>query len=289
MFETKCGIVTVSVLMAVHNRRSTTEECLSRLLHQSGINDHFRLSIFIVDDGSTDGTGAMLNNMAQDHPLQVIEGDGGLFWARAMAKAHEHAVSADPDFLLWLNDDLQLSDTAVLDALAAARQSPASIIVGATLSSSGDQVTYTGSRLSSSRPTSLRPVLPSGTPEQVDAFNGNFVLVPRAAYRCLGSIDTAFEHGYGDIDYGLRAKKAGIPTLLLSGPVGTCDANSHAGTWRDQRMSRRDRLRLLFGRKGVPARSHWRFNLRHGGARGPMYFFSTYLRAGALILLGRPT
>ncbi len=48
------------------------------------------LSVYLVDDGSSDGTG---DAVRQAYPsVSVIRGDGTLFWNRGMRKAWEDAL-----------------------------------------------------------------------------------------------------------------------------------------------------------------------------------------------------
>ncbi len=59
----------------------------------------------IVNDGSTDGTDEML--AAMPYEIDLINGDGGLFWNRGMYEAIEHAKKAHPDYeyYMLMNDD----------------------------------------------------------------------------------------------------------------------------------------------------------------------------------------
>ncbi|MCB0846867.1 MAG: glycosyltransferase, partial [Bacteroidetes bacterium] len=50
------SVIQIAVAMTCHNRRPKTVNCLERLYAQEGINENFSLDIFLVDDGSTDGT-----------------------------------------------------------------------------------------------------------------------------------------------------------------------------------------------------------------------------------------
>lgn len=278
----------IAVVLTCHNRRETTLECLKWVNRQFALDSLFAMLVFLVDDGSSDGTGDAVRELYPS--ATVIDGSGNLFWARGMNLALAAAAQVDPDFFFWLNDDVVLDSDAVLRALAAYKTvEPGSIVVGATRWHSKDGYSYSGSKLGNRRrPTSLGPVAPA--PEEtiaVDAFNGNIVLVPKSAFEQLGNIDAGFRHAYGDIDYGLRAGKYNIRSYLMPGYAGRCDGNAVDGTWRDVRLARRSRLRLLIGRKGVPVRSHWRFVSRHGGILAPLWFAATYAKAFIFILLAR--
>ena len=72
----------IAVLIASHNRRDATLGCMSRLLPQLGEDAR----VYLVDDGSHDGTAAAVAGL-KDKRINVINGDGSLFWAKGMRKA----------------------------------------------------------------------------------------------------------------------------------------------------------------------------------------------------------
>lgn len=251
--------------------------CLRSIRHQTAISGDVGMTIYLVDDGSTDGTSDAVSAEFSDLDVKIIRADGGLYWARGMAQAQEYCMSDGQfDFMLWLNDDVELAPDAVeklLDIVGPANEPM--IAVGATRDA--DAITYTGARRAGKRPTNLHPVSPNGVAREVDAFNGNIVLVTEAATRIVGTVDPRFEHAYGDNDYGLRAKAAGIPVLLAGEPLGCCQRNSVLGTWMDTSLSRRARTAQLFSRRAYPVRSHLLFNTRHAGLlQGTLFALGQY-------------
>ena len=268
--------VKIAVIMTVFNRRSVTDLCLALLEQQKGSGCTFVIRAYMVDDGCTDGTAEHVISKYSKF-VKVITTGGGFYWARGMALAQTHAVAemTDLDYILWLNDDVQLSPDAILSVLANARSSPGSIVVGAT--EFAGEVTYTGNRQITGRPTALIPLEPNGSLQLIDGFNGNFVLVPRSAFEALGPIDAGFEHSYGDNDYGLRARQMRIQVLLAPKTIGICARNTVDNTWRDTSLSRVVRTRQLLSRKGIPFHSHLRYNRRHGGSvKGVVYTLGGY-------------
>ncbi|MCA0903660.1 glycosyltransferase family 2 protein [Qipengyuania aquimaris] len=281
----------IAVLMTCHNRRETTLDCLRALATQA----EFRAEdLFLVDDGSRDGTGrAVLDLLPQ---ANVIEGDGTLFWNGGMRLAWERASAAAMhyDWYFWLNDDVELLPHALEGMLADAERSRdgrgAVICAGATISRGPEgEVTYGGHFRPDPRrrPLRMRLATPDGTPKTIDTISGNAVLVSAAAFERLGSLDPMFEHIYGDLDYGLRARAAGVPCVLAGKPVGYCDANPVAGSSLDPALSRLARLRARWWEAGAIHGRDWRrFVARYSSS--PMtrmgHRLSPYLR----ILLNRP-
>lgn len=81
----------------------------------------------------------------------------------------------------------------------------------------------------------------------------------------------------GDIDYGLRANKLGIPVWLAPGIYGTCSNNPVHGTYMDTTLPLSRRWELMMQRKGLPWRSWLALTNRHAGPAWPMYFIFPYL------------
>jgi GT2 family glycosyltransferase len=161
--------------------------------------------------------------------------------------------------------------------------SAASIVIGSCRDAVTGQHTYGGVRVLGNHPAKVTLVKPDpDTVQYCDTFNGNCVLVPKAAYLLLGNM-TPFCHSTGDTDYGLRAKKLGIPLLLAPGYLAECSNNPDNETWRNITLPRTQRLRLLIGRKGIPPVDYWRFLWAHSGLRALLYWPRPYLR----ILIGR--
>ena len=109
----------LAVLMTCHNRREKTLRSLAALF--SALPEaELDVSVHLVDDGSSDGTG---DAVRQAYPsVSVITGDGTLFWNRGMRTAWEDALKKDADFYLWLNDDTVLHPFAVGHLLEASRR-----------------------------------------------------------------------------------------------------------------------------------------------------------------------
>ena len=276
----------VAALLTVHNRRATTLQCLANLYAQAEASDIFGLDVYVVDDGSTDGTSEAIS--AQFPNTRIIARGGDLFWSRGMMVAQTVAERDHPDFFLWLNDDVLLDEGSVERLIQNQVSGPSSaIVVGATRDPASGETTYSGATLARpQRSTSLRLVKPDvSRSTDIDTFNGNLVLLPAITAWRVGKVDGRYRHAYGDIDYGLRARGIGVPVKLAPGHYGICPRNSPRGSWQDHTMSRYRRMRALFGPKGIPVRSHWIFVSRHSGWLAPGYFLGSYFRSIGQILL----
>ena len=177
--------------------------------------------VFLVDDGSVDGTGAKVR--ATYPTVCVIEGSGSLFWAKGMRKAWEIAATEGKwDYYLWLNDDVMLKS----DALSGLRSdydklTTASVLVGAC--------EYEGQCTYSATDSKDRKLAPNGQPQAADGwFNGNVVLVPEPVFEKVGMISPAYTHARADYDYAERLKSAGVAFYVSSAYVGSCQSDFNA-------------------------------------------------------------
>jgi glycosyltransferase involved in cell wall biosynthesis len=101
--------------MTCHNRKLKTLLTLESLFKQT-LTSEIALSVYLVDDGSTDGTS---EGVQQKYPqVKLFSGDGNLFWNGGMRIAFSEAMKDEPDYYLWLNDDTVLAPEALNTLLA---------------------------------------------------------------------------------------------------------------------------------------------------------------------------
>lgn len=203
----------------------------------------------------------------------VIKGKSNWYWAKAMSEAHR-AIDEDFDFQLWLNDDVKVAPGGLDILEKISNQYPSSIIVGSTREFNSEKITYGGYRKVGRHPFKYVLVQPGEEAKEVDTFNGNIVLIPKELIFKVGPIDGGFGHAYADIDYGLRAKKYGVNSILAPGFVGFCEANKVVKA----SSKLLDRWKTLNSPKGLPVKSQVRFLLRHGGVLWPIYIFPPIIR-----------
>jgi GT2 family glycosyltransferase len=273
--------VRLAALLTCHNRRETTLASLRRLCEQQ-LPERVDLSVFLVDDGSTDGTSAAV---CKEFPqVRVLAGDGSLFWAGGMRRAFDEALKEDFDYYFWLNDDSLLNPDALACMITternlSARGAARSIIAGSLCDPDTGSLTYGGVvRTSRIHPIKYRVLAPSSQPLRCDTLNGNAVLISRSVARTVGNIREGFTHTLGDFDYGLRAGKLGCSVWIVPGFVGTCRRNKIESTWRDSQLTLRERLLKMQSVKGLPPREYRSFVHAHGGILWPLFWLSPYFR-----------
>lgn len=272
----------IAVVIACHNRRAQTLACLNGL-HAGNVDRHGQaianLQVILVDDGSSDGTATAVS--AAFPSTAILRGDGNLFWNRAMHWGLTRARVMQPDYYLWLNDDVRLNQDVLARLLATEVQVSAMsangvIVVGSTADQTGRR-SYGGAlRTSAWRRFHFAPVFDAEQPIACTVLNGNCVLIPAAVFERVGNLDPAFEHAMGDTDYALRAHQAGVGVWLAPGFIGTC--GTQPVVWQDTARPINERWANLRSRKGLPPQSWWHFTRRHAGWLAPLYFLSPYVK-----------
>jgi GT2 family glycosyltransferase len=263
----------IAVLITCHNRKETTLKCLQYLYQQKDLGVKFALVVFLVDDRSTDGTAEAIKT--QFPSVNIIQGDGNLYWNRGMHLAWKTAVATnDFNYYLWLNDDTFIFENSI-DTMLTSSQSfkNRAIICGCTQSFENKKITYGGSK---------NGVLlePNGSSQHCDLINGNFLLVPNTVYELNGFLDSFFHHALGDYDYGLRAQKKGIDSYISPDYIGYCDQNEELIKCFRADVPLLDRLKHLYSPLGVNPVVYFKYDKRHFGLlKAVIHFFSIHLHS----------
>lgn len=272
----------VAVVLACYNRKATTLCCLASLA--SAGTSEVQLEVFLFDDASPDGTAEAVRNAFPD--THIIRGDGNQFWCGGMRAAMHAANETGYDFLLWLNDDVELAPDflrTLLESHARAEavhgQGP-HVIVGSVVDPGSGELTYSGfRRVSALHPAKMVHVRPDDVGLQTcDTMNGNCVLFPAAVIRRVGALDLAYVQQIGDVDYGYRCSESGAALWVAPKPVGTCAANIRQMRWGNPALSLAQRLSILNTPHGLQLKPWLRFMWRFGGAIGVALLFAGYAK-----------
>lgn len=262
--------------MTVFNRLNMTVACL-RALEARGAETDADLQVYVFDDGSSDGTVEVL---AREFPdVRVLLGDGTFFWNGGMRVVMARARRADPDYVLWINDDTTLEPGAI-DVLVRTAEglggAEAPIAVcGAITDPDDGSLAYSGVVRPRLMRLRFKQVPPADRPLRVQTMNGNCVLISRAAMGLVGNLDSTYTHGMGDYDYGFRLTRAGGQVWLAPGTTGRCRANPGFVPQRDSVRADLGRLR---GVKYLPPAEWGHFVRQWGGPLWPLFWASPYVR-----------
>ena len=215
--------------------------------------------IYLTDDGCTDGTPETVRERFPD--VNIIQGDGSLFWNRGMYTAWKEAAKKEFDFYLWLNDDTNLYKDTISKLLAnSMKYDNKAIILGSTCD------TKTKSKITYGGLDRKRQTVYSNT-EFMPCFymHGNIVLIPKYVFEKVGFNDIYYRHSLGDHDYGLMAQKKGIKVLVSPNIYGECDVHDAISKWKNPAFSLKDRWTAFFKPTGQNPFEFFHFRRKHFG------------------------
>ncbi len=248
----------IGVIMTVHNRKDKTLECLKRI--ESLITpENVAVEVYVTDDGCTDGTPEAI---MKDFPhVNIVKGNGSLFWNRGMYEAWKMASKNSHDYYLWLNDDTFIyNDTLVKLYNTSKVFSDHAIILGTTCDlETRSIITYGGKK------RNMEYVFDKDKPCKCIYMNGNIVLIPKYVYDIVGYNDPYYSHAMGDYDYGLTAVKKGINIYTAAGFCGECDLHDQVSTWKNPEKPLKDRWKAFFKPTGANPFEYFYYRRKHYG------------------------
>ncbi|MGE3949414.1 MAG: glycosyltransferase family 2 protein [Blastocatellales bacterium] len=207
----------LAVIIPTFNRWNDAQKCLLSLK-----KDEFgQKRVFLVNDGSTDDTGIQA---ALSFPeVEVINGDGNLWWSGAINLGLKTALQQNPDCILWLNDDNQVEPQTITRMIEShIRCGPKSVICARTRSLETGQDEWVGEppRWHPDFGKWTAPDLPQPDVPLEHPPGGRGVLIPAECFREVGLIDRkTFPHYWADHDFHYRAMKAGYKYYLATEAV----------------------------------------------------------------------
>ena len=204
----------IATLLTCHNRVAKTIACLSSL---QAIN--FNSDIYLVDDGSEDGTSKIVNKFYPN--VNIILGNGNLFWNRGMYTAWKEAIKYNYDYYLWLNDDVELYPIFFKELIECEKLGGGACIISGLIENfDKTKILYGGSDQDKNL------IQANGKLQKIKYMNGNVVLVPKIVVNKIGILDPTFHHDLGDVDYGLNAWEHGIKIFSTRIPIAAGYSNN---------------------------------------------------------------
>ncbi len=270
-------MVPTAIVIPVHNRRGVTLRCLAGL---EGDGVFAWASVFVVDDGSTDGTGDAVRTR---YPTAtVLTGDGNLWWGGAIYLGMKTACEQGAACLIWLNDDC-LPAPGTLRLLADHVLHTKGLATGWAETPSGGR--YGGFRKTRHGLQIVLPPPPGGV-LACDAAGGNCVAIARSVVDAIGLPDAArLPHALLDVDYLLSATRRGFPLDLLGSAVCHNDDNLGAATasWLLDDASPMRQWKIFRQRHSTYGyAASFRLHRNHWGVWGLWLFARSYFRLAAI-------
>lgn len=187
----------MTVAVTTFNRRDLLSRCLDALLHQTLSPDHHEL--LVVDDGSTDGTDAMVAELAREHPhLRYHRHENA---GRAVTRNRALAL-ASGEILLYVDSDVIVAPGFLEAHLESHRRFQGR--------RGHDRVFCQGLSWNVSSLEAVGGPLPPFDPSRA-FFDTKNVSIPRRLLEEVGGFHTGFtEYGWEDLELGVRLKRAGV-------------------------------------------------------------------------------
>lgn len=248
--------MTIYIVIPVFNRLAMTQSLVDCLRKQVVDTP---MQMVVVDDGSTDGTDQWL---ARQDDIEVLRGDGNLFWGGAVDFAFRHlqARAGKGDWILLMNNDTLVAPSFVMTLLATARKhAPAAVgsvirneVPPHQLLSLGGTVNAWRLLTSDLLPREARAVEYSGADTlQVDVLSGRGVLFPWEGIVAAGGMrPRLLPHYFADYELSLRVRKKGWH-LLVTPRAAVLSADDHGSARRSPSL--REKLLSVRSPLYIPA------------------------------------
>ncbi|MEV4352004.1 glycosyltransferase [Actinoplanes sp. NPDC049596] len=218
----------VALLLPVRNEAARVTACLESLIAQRGVAD---LTIYVLDDGSTDGTAELVRSIAGDKVVLLTGAPpppGRLGKPHACQQLADAAAGAD--VLSFVDADVVLAPDAVAGAVSLLRN------VRIDLLSPYPKITGAGRLVQPLLQWSWLTFLPLRAMERsrrtsLAAAGGQWLVIDNAAYQKAGGHAAVGAEILEDIELARSIKRAG-------GRIALADGSKHAtcrmyDTWRE--------------------------------------------------------
>lgn len=241
----------IAVAIPVHNRLEMTMACLKQLTE---CFDGYNYTFIVIDDGSTDGTATAVK---EAFPSTVILlGDGNLWWSGAVEKARSYVLEKDFTHLLVVNDDLIFDKSFVRNLLEASEKYPNALVGGLKLNSEDMRTVLVSGYRANGVCQQLKDVFigmsKSDISEkhiEVDTLPGSSLLLPVSVAKENGPFDVArYPHNFGDLEYTLRASKAGFQCIVRTDAIVFTELNQNYLNLSYNGLTRKEFIKNVFNR-----------------------------------------
>jgi len=205
----------LSVLVPARNEELRLRPCISTLSD----SDFPILEILILDDHSTDGTAALVQQRAKGDPrIRLISGqplpEG---WVGKPWACHQLAQQAKGDYLLFVDADTRFSDITLSQAVHLAHEQQSDLL---SLWPNMESLSWSERLVIPFVHLFILFYLPhwaKGSLRCFGAANGQFVLFRRTAYEKIKGHESVRNHMVEDIAIARNMRAAGFKVLNLDG------------------------------------------------------------------------
>lgn len=219
--SSKTSVVTIYVVLPVHNRWPLTIQFLQSLENQQGLPQGTLLELIVVDDGSSDQTRVALEGRSH---TTVLVGDGTLWWAGAIQLAFSSLLPnlRDGDWVYLGNNDTFLERDHLAKLLATGSMHPQSLVGAISNELWPGGVVHPVSSGFTIDAQELEVInVPETHAGLVDALAGRGLLMPADAVRAARLMPRMLPQHFADLAMTSALRKSGFQLLINPDAVST--------------------------------------------------------------------
>lgn len=257
----------VGVVILNWNGYALTQRCLASLQGQR----YPELSVYLVDNGSTDDSLARLMAEFGSHAIVFLENHANLGFSAGNNPGIRRALDDGCEFVLLLNNDVVcIAPDFIEHPVAAALAEPTIGIVGGKLTlwpdttrlwSVGGEVGWMSERF-----------IGLGEPDRGQYFepadrtflSGAMMLVRREVFASIGLLPEAYFFGGEDREFSVRAARAGFRLRYVPRFVAAHEAGGSHAAVKPEYVYNDSMARILFRRRNQSPFAHMLWRAAYG-------------------------
>ncbi len=196
----------VLVIVPTFNRCQVTKQCVERLT-KGTYND---FDLILCDSDSSDNT---REQYFGEKNITVLNVGPTAWWTAAVNRGVSHALTLGTyDYVLVLNDDIDVPPALIEQLMGVAKNNPGKIISPAQQSATGVFLGMTYSKLLKNSKVIYADSVKY--PIEVHSTNGCCLLIPVEVFKTAGLFDEFnCPQLAADVEFQIRAGKIGFPTV----------------------------------------------------------------------------
>lgn len=207
----------ISIIMPLFNNLNYTQKAILSLIY----NTTETFELILVDNASTDGTAAFLNQIANSSlspfcsQIKIISNSTNLGFAKANNQAAQIATG---DYLLFLNNDTEVQPGWLYTLINILQKRPRAAIAGSRLLYPDYSLQHAGVAFDRMAVQHLYQHFSSDFPpalseNSLQAVTAACMLVKKEIFTALGGFDEEFINCFEDTDLCLKCIKAGYEVI----------------------------------------------------------------------------
>lgn len=200
----------LSIIVVNWNKKNYLRKCL-KSINEKTIYPNYE--IIVVDNGSKDGSVAMIKNEFPE--VKLIANKKNMGFAKANNQGITYAINTESNYLFLLNNDTEIIDKNWLNELINFSKSDEKIgVVGCKLIYPNGDIQFAGAYVNSA---GIGKHITSDikNPVKVDYVTGAAMLIKKIVINDIGLLDEGyFPIYFEETDFCYRARKAGYKIMV---------------------------------------------------------------------------